>query len=328
MSNTLRRTLQRTLNRHTSSDTLNRHTSSDTLNRHTSSDTLNRPASTDLGEWSVQVYARVQIYPQILRKTLRYLILFVLCLGCFSCKRDVPGKVQDSASVELLFYCGAGIRPAAEALIDEFESRCSVKVSATYAGSGRLLGQLTTSKRGDLFMPGSEFYVDKAIESGLANKNSKRKVALFIPTILVQKGNPLGVKTLRDFADKQLRIGLGDERAVAIGKRSVKLFEKNKIPYDKVMGNVVLKSGTVNELAVALQLKNVDAVIVWDANARQFAESCDAIVIPEKENIISTIPIVSLMFSDKKAPSLQFIEFVTSEDGKAILKKYGYTIEK
>ena len=45
MSNTLRRTLQRT------------------LNRHTSSDTLNRPASTDLAEWSFQVYARVQIYP-------------------------------------------------------------------------------------------------------------------------------------------------------------------------------------------------------------------------------------------------------------------------
>ena len=44
-----------------------RHTYS--VNRHTYSDTLHRPASTDLGEWSVQVYARVQIYTQILRKT-------------------------------------------------------------------------------------------------------------------------------------------------------------------------------------------------------------------------------------------------------------------
>ena len=261
-----------------------------------------------------------------MKRLIRYLVIFLLCLCCFSCKRDVSVYTEDSKSVELLLYCGAGIRPAAKALIDEFERRSSVKVSATYAGSGRLLGQLTTSKRGDLYMPGSGFYVDKAIENGLADKGLKRKVALFIPTILVQKGNPLGVRTLRDFADKQLRVGLGDERAVAIGKRSVMLFEKNKIPYDKVTDNVVFKSGTVNELALALQLKNVDAVIVWDANARQFADSCDAIEIPKKENVISTISIVPLTFSNEKIASLKFIEFVTSEDGKTILKEQGYTI--
>jgi hypothetical protein len=42
---------------------------SHTLNRHPFSDTFNRPASSDLGVWSGQVSAGVQIYPQIPRKT-------------------------------------------------------------------------------------------------------------------------------------------------------------------------------------------------------------------------------------------------------------------
>jgi ABC-type molybdate transport system substrate-binding protein len=41
---------------------------------------------------------------------------------------------------ELILYCGAGIRPAAEALIGAFESERSCKVVPSYAGSGQLLG--------------------------------------------------------------------------------------------------------------------------------------------------------------------------------------------
>jgi len=257
--------------------------------------------------------------------TVLALLLPGFCLS--SCSRAPEEISANHGSTELLLYCGAGIRPAAKALIDEFEAAHDIKVSATYAGSGRLLGQLTTSRRGDLFMPGSAFYVNKAIEDGLADGVAKRKVALFIPTILVQKGNPLGVESLRNFADRQLRVGLGDERAVAVGKRSVKLFEKNGIPYDEVMKNVVYRSGTVNELGVAIEMRNIDAAIVWDANARQFADVGDAIEIPREENIVSTIPIAPLTFSRERAAALKFIDFVTSDKGKAILRKQGYMVE-
>jgi hypothetical protein len=47
MSDTLNRTLARSLNRHPCSDTLNRHPCSDTLNRHPYSDTLNRHPYSD-----------------------------------------------------------------------------------------------------------------------------------------------------------------------------------------------------------------------------------------------------------------------------------------
>ena len=68
---------------------------------------------------------------------------------------------------ELLLFCGAGLQPLADALIEEFSARAGVRVAVTYAGSGQLLGQLEALPRGDLFLPGAEFYVQRAVALGL-----------------------------------------------------------------------------------------------------------------------------------------------------------------
>jgi molybdate transport system substrate-binding protein len=231
---------------------------------------------------------------------------------------------QDKA---LLLYCGAGIQPVAEALIQAFKMKSDITVNATYAGSGRLLGPFASSPVGDLFMPGSAFYVERAIERKLAHEDTKQKVAYFIPVIVVPKGNPLQITSLTDLAEKKLRLGLGDERAVAIGKQAAKLFNKNKISQEDIAKNVVYRSGTVNELGVAMQMKHIDAAIMWDANARQFASAVDIIDIPAEQNQVSTIPVVVLTCSKYPDEAKHFVDFVTSPAGEIILKAYDYTVE-
>ena len=239
--------------------------------------------------------------------------------------RNRTAKPQAS-SVTLMLYCGAGIRPAAESLIRKFEAKYSVRINATYAGSGRLLGQIAAHQTGDLFMPGAEWYVDKAAQRGLAIGETKRVVAYFVPVIFVQKGNPRDIRSLEDLSRKGVRLGFGDERACAVGKKTLKILEKNVIPYERLKDNVVYKSGTVTELGVAIQLGNVDAVIIWDANARHFARYGDAIAIPPEKNIPSTVPIILLRPSKHAAEARQFIRFATSEEGRRILEDKGYTV--
>ena len=253
--------------------------------------------------------------------------MLLLC-GCGRAPQETAGAGEAAgAESDLILYCGAGIRPAAEALIAAFQAETGISVTPTYAGSGRLLGQITANPRGDLYMPGSEFYVDKAVETGLAYAETARTAAYFIPVIFVQPGNPEGVRGLEDFAEEDgLRVGLGDARAVAIGRMARKLFEKNGISVETVEERVVFSSGTVNELCVAIQMQNVDAVIVWDANARQFAEDGEMIEIPPGENIITAIPIVRLTASEAPDAADRFIAFVTSAAGKKILREQKYSV--
>ena len=227
----------------------------------------------------------------------------------------------------VILHAGAGLRDAADELIKVFEKENpNIKINANYAGSGRLLGQIITGNLGGLFMPGDAFYVDQAIKKDVAIKNTKNKVAYFVPVIFTQKDNPKNIRLLKDFERKNIRIGLGDERAAAIGKRTLKIFEKNKIPYDKIKKQVMVKTATVNELGIAIAAKTVDVVILWDVIARQFAKSGDIIPIPLSENIISEIPIVLLKSTADKSAAQKFINFCISEKGKEILKEKGYNV--
>jgi len=236
------------------------------------------------------------------------------------------GSAAARAKPALLLFCGAGIRPAAEALIRAYRASSGIEIHATYAGGGHLLGQIATLQKGDLFMPGEEFYVDKAIEKGLADAKTKRTVAYFVPVIFVTAGNPKRISALSDLTREGLRLGFGDERSCAVGRQTLELLRKNRVPLDAVAKNVVYKSSTVDELALAVRLGQVDAVIVWDATARRFARDGTAVPIPPEQNIPSLIPVVVLKSSQFPQEARDFVDFIASPQGQALLAENGYTV--
>lgn len=254
-------------------------------------------------------------------------VIVVAGTSCyFIAKRDQNPCTPMEARTEIMLYCGAGIRSTADELIAAFENKQNIKVNANYAGGGRQLVQISAIQKGDLFMPGDEVYVDRAIEKGLAEESTKQIVAYFVPVIFVKKGNPENIKSLADLERNGLKLGFGDERLCAVGIKTLKIFEKNNVDYKEIEKNVVYKSSTVNELGVAIQLGNVDAVILWDVNARHFGRIGTVVPIQKRQNIISAIPIVLLKSSRHPGEAKRFIDFITSEDGKKIFKESGYTI--
>jgi molybdate transport system substrate-binding protein len=227
---------------------------------------------------------------------------------------------------ELIFYCGAGLRPAADELIARFDARMGIRITATYAGSGRLLGQIATLERGDLFMPGAAFYLDKAVEKSLIVPESRRTVAFFVPVLFVRKGNPKNIRGLSDLTRPGLRIGLGDERSCAVGKQALKILARNAIDYAAVEPNIAYKSGTVDELGVAISLETIDVAVMWDANASYFGDAGDIVPIPRENNIISEIPIAILSSSVHRDEARRFVDFVTSDEGRQVFGARGYTV--
>ena len=230
------------------------------------------------------------------------------------------GKSAPAGRTPIVFYCGAGLRDPAEKLIALFESRLPVKVSADYAGSEVLLSQLKLHAQGDLFMPGDARYVDQAAAAGLVA--ARVTLHLWRPVIFVPKGNPAGVKALEDLVRGKVRLGLGNPRACAVGKLSKKIFAKAGIPWEKVKEKVTFFSLTVNELALQVQARALDAVIVWDATARQFSRFGSAIPIPPPAGTASTIDLAVLSFSKHPALARRLLRLAASPPGKASFKGF------
>ncbi len=243
-------------------------------------------------------------------------LLAFLCLLPAGCG-ERGGK---TGRTEIVFYCGAGLRAPGKKLVALFEKRLPVEVSTDYAGSEILLSRLKLHRRGDLFMPGDAYYVDQAAAAGFVR--DRRRLHLWRPVIFVPRGNPAGVRSLADLARPGVRVGLGDPRACAIGKLTRKLIEKAGIPWKKIEKNTSFVSLTVNELALQVQARSLDAVIVWDATARQFSTYGKAIPIPPAQSLVSAVDIAALSCSRHPDLARRLLAIAASPEGKAAFKGF------
>ncbi len=236
------------------------------------------------------------------------------------------GCSGDSAAPRpLTIYAGAGLRPAVSELAEEFRRHHDVQVECDYAGSETLLGRIKLARRGDLYLPGDASYVDQARQAGLIS--SSRDACYLVPVIIVAPDNPQSIRGPRDLTKPDLRLGLGDAQACAIGRKCSKMFAKNKIAEADIEANVVFRSLTVNELGDKVKLGHLDAAIVWEAVAEQFEDSVKIVRIPVEQNVISRVTMGVLTCSKNRETATQFVEFAVSEAGREIFRKHGYTTE-
>lgn len=254
----------------------------------------------------------------ILTATLTAAFLFT---GCG--RRELAEEQTEEK--ELLLYCGAGIRPPIAELTETFRREHGVKIVTDYAGSEVLISKIKLTRQGDLYMPGDRHYVQQAAKEGMIH--SSKNVCYFVPTILVQKGNPKEIQSLEDLLKPGLKLGLGDVKACAIGRKTRQIFAKNNIQWNEVEKNLKFQSQTVNELGMQIQANSLDAVIVWDAIARYYNKYGQEVPIPAKRNVISTVDIGILTFTKNRTLAETFVEFTTSDRGQTIFKKHIYTVD-
>ncbi len=228
---------------------------------------------------------------------------------------------SDTRKQTMAVYCGAGLNKAASEIGELFEKEYGTAVHYNFAGSHTLLSQMQMVKRGDVYIPGAAYYMEIAQNKNLVEK--PETIAYHIPVIAVPKGNPKQVTSLEDLAGNDLRVGLGDPKAAAIGKTAAEIFKKNKLE-QKVYKNVVTRTATVNELVTYLSLNQIDAAVIWEDNAVAAKNKVDIIPIPENKNWVKTIPAAVLTLSKQKKHARRFIDFLRSRKAKEILEKYGF----
>lgn len=228
---------------------------------------------------------------------------------------------SDTGKHTMMVYCGAGLTKAASEIGELFEKEYGTAVHYNFAGSNSLLSQMQIVKKGDVYIPAANYYMEIASNKKLVDKPVT--IAFHIPVIAVPKGNPKNIASLEDLAGTNIRIGLGDPNAAAIGKTAVEIFKKNNLE-QQVNKNVVTRTATVNELVVYLSLNQLDAAVIWEDNALAAAKKIDFIPIPGNQNRVETIPAAVLTLSKQKKHARRFIDFLRSHKAKEILEKYGF----
>ncbi len=228
----------------------------------------------------------------------------------------------------LLGFCGAAGKPALEACAAEFARKSGIGVDLQFGGSGQMLSAIEMSGRGDVYVAGSPDYMEDAILRGLVDGGTVVKAAYLVPCILVQKGNPRGVKSLEDLAAPGIRVCIGNPDAVCLGAYAMEIFEKAGIG-DAVGKNVAVHAESCSKVASLVAMKKVDAAIGWDACVGWNPGAVEAVPIgPESVPRIACIPAAACTAAKRPAEARAFVEFLASPEGKLIFTRAGYLTDE
>jgi molybdate transport system substrate-binding protein len=249
------------------------------------------------------------------------LLAALLCTAGCTTQPSVTGEnaTPTGADTSLLVYSGAGLKKPMSEIGEAFTDKYGIGVEYTFAGSGTLITQMELSRKGDAFIPGGTPDYRIAREKGLVGEPGY--VAYHVPVIAVGKGNPHNITSVDDFARPGLKIALGGVNSTAIGRAGDKLFRAHGI-HDAVEANVVLRAPTINEVVVAMNMGTADAALLTMDQINP--EKMDMIGLPPEDNLALIVPIGATTFTEQPDAAQAFVEFVTSDEGKAIFVDHGF----
>ena len=184
-----------------------------------------------------------------------------------------------ASAAEIHLYAGAGLKEPVEKIIKQYEAESGNTVTVEYAGSGQLLARFNATHSGDLYLPGSADYIDKLAADNPAAVVARAPIALHIPVLAIRKDKSAGIDSYAALAKSDLRLGIGDSKAMALGKGAEKILALSG--HEKALEEkIVVRAATVKQLMLYLLNGDVDAAIVGRAGAWKQRDKLDILPNP------------------------------------------------
>jgi ABC-type molybdate transport system substrate-binding protein len=174
----------------------------------------------------------------------------------------------------ILLYSGGVNRLAIEETINQFEQREGVEVTRIYNGCGILVSQMKAGGRPDAYFACDISFmgeVDSLFEESMVISQTPM-------VILVKKGNPKGIATLRSLTAGGLKLGIANHEQSALGALTKRLLQEMGI-WEDVLKNVRSQTPTADLLVNQIRTGSLDAVIVYEANTGNVRDDLEILQI-------------------------------------------------
>lgn len=247
--------------------------------------------------------------------------------------------------VLLLSACGAKAAPlpeartltvfAAASLTDAFgeigqafeAAHPGVTVTLNFANSQALRTQIEEGAPADVFASANTKEMEALVAAGLAAADAPQIFLTNKLVVILPADNPAALETLGDLARPGIKLVLAAEE-VPVGKYARQALDLMNAAFgadfkEQVMANVVSNEDNVKQVVAKVQLGEADAGLVYTSDAVA-APDLKTIAIPAELNVVATYPIAALADSADTDLAAQFIAYVLSAQGQAILAAWGF----
>lgn len=257
-----------------------------------------------------------------------WLLLALLLTAC-----SLPGQSGTGAAVNrLTVFAAASLTDPFRDLAAQFEAdNPGIEMVFNFAGSQQLAQQLAQGAAVDLFASANEPQMRAVIDAGRVISGSQRIFAGNKLVVITPADNPAGLAGLQDLAQPGIKLVLA-ARNVPAGDYSLAFLQKASessqfaASYERaVLANVVSYEENVKAVLSKVLLGEADAGIVYLSDiSADVADQVVRIPIPDELNTLARYPIAPASDASNPALAQQFLEFVLSPDGQAVLARHGF----
>ena len=235
-----------------------------------------------------------------------------------------PPVAPPAASPTLSVFAGAASKPALEVLAANYQKEHRVKIETTYGGSGSVLTQFSQEHYGDVYVPGSDDFMDKAVAKAAVQKDTRAILAYLVPVLAVPKGNPKKVKGLADLTRKDLRVVIGQPKSVCLGTIAQEVLTKQGL-WTKVQPHVANYASSCEDVLNNLLLGEADVVLGWDSFAKQHPDKVQTVALPKGLTKTRNIPAAVITWSKQAEAARAFVQYLAAPENRKVWTDNGYT---
>jgi len=222
---------------------------------------------------------------------------------------------------EIDILCGTSFGPPMEKLVKMYKEETGGDAILIFGGSEDHLPKVKLKAGGDVYVTHTP-YMQYTREAGALLREIP--VGFLAPVLVVQKGNPKGLKRIEDLARPGLKVVLTSPEYSTCGEMVFALLEKKGIkdPVMKNVGNDLVKHHAI--VGNHLQLKARDAGIMWNGVANNFRDAITIVPIPYEYDEELRVAVLGLSYTKKKEAVERFLDFI-AKHGREVFAEFGYT---
>ena len=239
----------------------------------------------------------------------------VLALGCVALL-SLPAQ-----AAEVTVSAAASLTNAFTELKGLFEKKhAGLQVNTNFAASNPLLKQIQEGAPVDAFASADQGTMDKAVAAKVVDPATRKNFALNDLVLIVPAGSkkPANIEGIKAFK----RVAMGSPDSVPAGRYAKDSLVSAKL-WEAIQPQLIL-GNSVRQVLDYVARGEVDAGFVYRTDAKQLADKVDVVMIVEGHDPVS-YPMAVANTGKNAKMGQEFLNFVLSAEGQAVLAKYGFS---
>jgi molybdate transport system substrate-binding protein len=241
-------------------------------------------------------------------------VLAAAALGLAACGGGGSGGSGGQSPAEIKVFAAASLTAAFTELGRRYTAAQGTKVTFNFAGSQALATQIGQGAPADVFASADLDNMAK-VKDLVATPQSFASNRL---AIVVEQGNPRGIRTLDDLAGGDVKVVLA-AREVPAGRYAKQVLDRAGVKVTPVS-----QEDNVKAVVAKVSLGEADAGIVYATDVAAGGARVEGVDIPREQNVVATYPIATVKAGKAQDAAQAFMDLVLSGQGQQVLHRYGF----